>query len=146
MIEQLRIKRVGVIDPAAIKNNASFTVHEIDTLGWRYCDIVVYIGATDIALSALKVQESDVSGSGQADVPGMDFSVSPATLPAATDDNHIFAFHVNMLGGRKRYLTLVATMGSGSTGGFVTAWADLSRGEAVPGSVTARGLTQELFS
>jgi hypothetical protein len=82
--------------------------------------------------------------SGAADVDGADFSVSPATLPAATDDNKLYAIHVN-LNGRKRYLDLSMTGGDGTAGTYASAVAVLSRASEAPASATARGYAQELI-
>ncbi len=100
----------------------------VDTAGYSYAIIVVQLGATDIALTNLRLQESDVSGSGYADIPGTVYGTgtgidgATSALPTATDDNKAFAFGVNLLG-RKRYLDLIATVGDGTTGAFVTAFA-----------------------
>jgi hypothetical protein len=144
MLQALTFKRKAVVVPAAIKNNASFTVIDIDAMSAGWVTFCVLLGALDIALTALKVQESD-DDSTFTDVTGTDFSVSPATLPAATDDNNLFGVQVNMLG-RKRYLRLVATMGNGVAGGFLVAWAELHRNQGQPETAADRGFTQELFA
>ena len=59
MIPAQSVKYVSVTPPAAIVDNASYTTAEIDTYGWDYAKIVCYVGATDIAMTALKVQEAD---------------------------------------------------------------------------------------
>lgn len=137
-------KFVMVTAPAAIIDNASLTTTEIDTQGFDYAEIMVIIGATDIALTALKVQESDTSGSGHADVTGLvygtsaDISGSTSSLPGATDDNKCFLFEVD-LRKRKRYLDVVATVGDGTAGAFVTVVARLSRRDEALQSASARG-------
>lgn len=142
-------KLVSITPPAAIVDNNSFTTAEVDTLGYDYCTIYVYLGAVDIAMTALKVQESDTTGSGHADVTGLVFgtstgvSGSASTLPSATDDNKFFAFEID-LRGRKRFLDLVATIGEGSTGGFLTAWAVLERADEMLKTAAARGCSQIL--
>ena len=70
-------------------------------------------------------------------------AVGAAALPTATDDNKIFAFEID-LRGRKRFLDLVATVGDGTLGGFACAWAELSRLETMPDSVTERGVAAVL--
>lgn len=133
MDEIQRAKFVQVVAPAAIVDNASFTTNEIDTLDYDYATIVFNLGATDIAMTALKVQESDTSGSGFADVGGLDMDGdtdldgSAAELPSATDDGSVVVFQVD-LRGRKRYLDLVATAGDGSTGTYGSAVAILTKG------------------
>jgi thiamine monophosphate kinase len=129
-------KFVNVTPPAAIVDNASYTTNEIDTIGYDHCTILVSLGATDIAMAALKVQESDVSGSGFADITGATFASS---LPSATDDNKIFAFYID-LRGRKRYLDMVATAGDGTAGTFASAVAVLSRANQLFTDATNRGL------
>lgn len=133
MDEIQRAKFVQVIAPAAIVDDASFTTNAIDTAGYDYATIVFNLGATDIAMAALKVQESDASGSGYTDIDGLDangdttIDGDAAALPSATDDNNVIVFQVD-LRGRKRYLDLVATAGNGSTGTYGSAIAILTKG------------------
>jgi uncharacterized protein involved in type VI secretion and phage assembly len=143
-------KIVGITPPAAIVDNASYTTTTIDTLGYGYATIVAYLGATDIAMTALKVQESDDSGmSGAADVTGLVVGTSlnisgvASALPSATDDNKFMIFEVS-LQGRKRYLDLVATAGDGSAGTFLTAFAILSQPVIAPATIAARGADEIL--
>ena len=137
-------KWLQVIAPAAIVDNGSFTTNEIDTLGWDYAEIVFSIGATDIAMAALKVQESDTSGSGFVDIDGLDMSGDTdldggtAALPSATDDNKLVMFQID-LRGRKRYLDLVATAGNGTNGTFASAECRLSRGAEWPSTMAEFG-------
>lgn len=117
----------SITPPQAIVNNASWTTGEIDTLGFDYIQIYVYLGAVDAALTALAVTESDTSGSNHSNVTGLvygtstDISGSTSTLPSATSDNNCFLFEIDMRG-RRRYLDLTATIASGATGGFLCAW------------------------
>jgi hypothetical protein len=123
-------------------DNASLTTASIDTAGYEYLEVFVYLGATDIAMTALKLQESDTDGS-YGDVTGLVYGTSAgisgttSTLPSATDDNKCFKFEVD-LRGRKRYFDLVATCGDGTAGTFVTAFALLSRGSDHPVSASER--------
>lgn len=145
MIQSQALKLVGITPPATIVDNASYTTTAVDTVGFAHCKIVIYLGATDIAMAALKVQESDASDmSGAVDISGADFSVSPATLPSSTDDNKFVAVDID-LRGRKRYLDLVATAGDGSTGTYLAAFAILSRASETPSTATERGFAQELY-
>ena len=149
MIPTQITKTVSITPPGAIVDDTSYTTAAVDTKGWEYATIYVYLGATDIAMAALKVQESD-DNSAYSDVTGLVYGTSTnsagstSTLPSATDDNKFFAFHVD-LKGRKRYLDLVATAGNGAAGTYLTAWAVLSRGKEFPNSATERGLSQELM-
>ncbi len=140
MIHQQNVKLLNITPPAARVNNASLTANEIDAKGFDYLTVTLYLGDTDIALTVMKLQESDTSGSGFADVSGGAFS----SLPAATDDNKFYRFFVP-LQGRKRYLKPVITVGNGSTGAFAAIWAELSRTEQAPDSATERGLGGQLF-
>lgn len=136
-------KIVSVTPPAAIYDNTSPTTASIDTQGWDYLQVFVYLGATDIAMAALKLQESDTDGS-YADVTGLVYGTSTgingsaSTLPSATDDNKFFLFEVD-LRGRKRYFDLVATAGDGTAGTYFAAWAVLSRGKDFPVTAAERG-------
>lgn len=144
MIETQNMKIVAVTPPGAIVDNAALTTASIDTLGYDYADIFVHFGAMDIAMVALKLQEADAD-TGYADITGGDFSVSPATLPSATADNTFLAWHVNLAGGRKRFLDVVATGGDGSAGTYCTIFAVLTRARNVPNTAAKRGFGQELF-
>ena len=138
-------KFVSITPPAAIVDNASYTTTAVDTKGYAYLRVFAYLGATDIAMTALKLQDSDDSGmSGAADITGLVYGTSSnvagstSALPAATDDNKCFVFEVD-LRGRKRYIDLVATAGDGSTGTYLAAFALLSRAGDVPVSASERG-------
>ena len=136
-------KFVSVTPPAAIVDDGSYTCASVDTLGYSYARIFGYLGATDIAMAALKLQESD-DDSSYADVTGLVYGTSSgvagatSAVPSGGDDNKCFAFEVDMRG-RKRYLKLVATAGNGSTGTYLTAFALLSRAADGPVTKTERG-------
>jgi hypothetical protein len=140
------VKVVNVTPPAAIVDNASFATTTIDTLGFNKAAIYFQLGATDIAMTALKVQESDDSGmSGAADITGAVYGASGApALPTATDDNKIFGFFID-LKGRKRYLDVVATAGDGSTGTFGACIAELYNGNVTSDDATERGLAANVI-
>jgi hypothetical protein len=138
-------KFVPITPPGAIVDNASLTTATIDTAGFAYLRVMVVLGATDIAMTALKLQESDNSGmSGAADITGLIYGTSAgiagttSALPTADDDDKCFTFEVD-LRGRKRYIDLVATVGNGSAGTYITAFALLSRASDCPVSASERG-------
>ena len=138
-------RKISVITPpAAIIDNASLTTAYVDTLGYTFAQIYVYIGATDIALTALKVQECDTSDGSYSDISGTVFGTAEdiagdtSALPSATDDDTVFLIELD-LRGRKRFLDLVATVGDGSAGAYVCAWAELSRPSDTPQTATERG-------
>lgn len=137
------VKVVKVTQPAAIVDNAAFTTATIDSKGFRKMLIVVALGALDIAIAAMKLTNSDDSGmSGATDVSGADFSVSPLTLPAATDDNKLYGIHVDCRG-KKRYYDLSLTGGDGTSGTFADVTVILFDPEEGPASATERGFAQE---
>ncbi len=141
-------KIVLLTPPAAIVDNAAFTTATLDTLGFNYVEIFVAFGALDIAVAALKVQESDDSGmSGAADITGTvagtdaNDTGSTSTLPSATADNTVFKFEIDKRG-RKRYFDVSFTGGDGTAGTFAVVWAMLSRGEQDPTTAAQKGCAQ----
>jgi hypothetical protein len=146
MIHAQDVKYVSVTPPAAIVDNAPYPTAEIDRIGYDYATIIVYLGATDIAMSALTVTESDTSGSGHGNVTGLiygtstDIDGSTSSLPSATDDNGFFIFEID-LRGRKRYLDVTATAGDGSAGTFATILCILSRAGIGNDSIADSGAT-----
>jgi hypothetical protein len=142
MIYATQSKSINVAPPGALVNGASVTCTAVDRSGFDYAFFRVVLGSTDAALTALKLQESD-DNSSWSDIAGLDYSVSPATLPTASDDNHIFGFDVD-LRGRKRYLKPVITVASGSNGAYMAVVAELSRAEETPHDAASRGLTATL--
>ena len=119
-MESLQGAKKGICVLPQVLDNATATSYVIDTAGVDYVNIDVVIGATDIALTTLKVQESDTKTdattlSSGADITGLVYGANGSTLPSATDDNKIFSFEINTQG-RKRYLQLIAVAGNGTTG------------------------------
>jgi hypothetical protein len=144
-MQQLEAQKfVAITPPGAIVDDNPFTTAAIDTLGFDELLIVVFFGALDIVLAALKLQESDDSGmSGAVDISGADLSVAAnGVLPPATADNTFIAFHVRCGGQRKRYIDLVMTGGNGSVGTYAAAFALLGKGKSVPTTATQRGAGQ----
>jgi hypothetical protein len=134
-------KYVAAIKPAAILDNTSATATVVDTTGYDYATVIVQLGATDIAVTALKLQASSTSGGTYADITGATFDggsgMGGATLalPSATDDGQTCVFQVDMRG-KEPFLKLVATFGDGTSGGFIAAVAVLSRGKIAPTTST----------
>ena len=140
------VKVVNFCPPGAIVDNADFTTTAIDTAGFGKCAVFFSLGATDIAMGALKLQQSDDSGmSGAADITGAVYGASGApALPSATDDNKVYAFHVS-LQGKKRYLDLVATAGNGSTGTYASGIAVLYNGTDFDPTATDQNVGGALY-
>ena len=134
-------KYVAAIKPAAILDNTSATATVVDTTGCDYATIIVQLGATDIAITALKLQASSTSGGTYADITGATFDggsgMGGATLalPSATDDGQTCVFQVDMRG-KNPFLKVVATFGDGTSGGYIAAVAVLSRGKIAPTTST----------
>lgn len=149
MSNRLDWKLVSITPPAVISDNATLTTAEIDTAGWEHLDIIVYLGATDIAMAALAVTESDTAGSNHSNVTGLVWGTSTnidgstSALPSANDDNLFQVAQID-LRGRKRYIDVTATTGDGSAGSYVTILGRLSRGEVTPTSISEAGCNEIL--
>lgn len=142
MNELQQSKFVAAIKPGALLDNNTATAEVIDTRGYEYCTIAVALGATDIAMTALKVQSCATSGGSYADITGATFNggsgMGGATLalPSSTDDGQVCVFQID-LRGKDPFLKVVATFGDGTVGGYVAAVAILSRASISP--VTSTG-------
>jgi hypothetical protein len=123
---------------ASVAANATHS-HEIDTLGFKYATIdVVYspfTAATAAYASVCKVQESDASGSGQADVTGLSITAGAGATTGASV-GAVARFNVD-LRGRKRYLTVVTSPGNTVA---VVSNARLSKGEEHAVTATETGV------
>lgn len=88
--------------------------HEIDTIGTEYASIdVVFSNFTAAAANyatVLKLQQSDVSGSGQTDLSGFTVAAGAGRTTGVGLNGAVCRFNVD-LRGTKRYLTVVATPG-----------------------------------
>jgi hypothetical protein len=136
------LKFVNATPPAAIVDNGAFTANAIDTKDYDEAVLVASLGATDIALAALKLQECDTEGGTYEDVAGADFSVSPLALPGAGDDSKLVGVFVDLIG-RKRYLKLAATAGDGTAGTYLSVLAILGRAKQAPDTAADRGLVAQ---
>lgn len=149
MIHAQNVKYVYCVPPQAIKDNASWTTAELDCKGWDYLEVIALVGATDIAMAALSVTESDTSGSGHADVTGLVWGTSSnidgsnSALPSATDDNTFQVAQID-LRKRKRYIDVTATAGDGTAGTYATIIYRLSRGEIGPNTMAEMGCNEVL--
>jgi hypothetical protein len=140
---------VSITPPAAILDNTSPTTAEIDTLGWSYMTIIVYLGATDIAMTALSVTHSDTAGSGHSAITGLVWGTSTnidgttSALPSATDDNLFQVAQIDLIG-KRRYIDVTATIGDGAAGGFITIMGILSRPQVSPTTASEAGANEIL--
>jgi hypothetical protein len=89
--------------------------HEIDTKGFNYATIdVVYspfTAATGAYASVCKVQEHDVTATGQTDVTGLAVTAGAGTTTGSGNVGAVARFNVD-LRGRKRFLTVVTSPGN----------------------------------
>lgn len=136
-IDLQNCKIVRMIDPIDT-TGATATDTEVDTIGWDYLTVIAVTGNVAANMTALKLQESDASGSGEADISGAAFS-NPA---ASGGDNTRRVCHID-LRKRKRYISTVATGGAGAT--LISVIGILSRGEKTPTSATERGVDEQLI-
>lgn len=141
MINSLNHKFVVFKSPAAIADNTTIVTTPVDASGFDYLDIQVVLGALDIDSVTLKLRETD-DGSTWNDIDGANFLTAK---PTATSDNLVYAFHVNLVNGRKKIIDVVFTVGDGATGTFVTIVGQLSRGKINPSDAAGRGYAAELF-
>lgn len=148
-MESLQGVKKGICVLPQVLDNATATSYVIDTAGVDYVNIDVVIGTTDVALTALKVQESDVATDSTtldtgADITGLVYGASGApALPTGTDDNKIFSFEINTQG-RKRYLQLVAVAGNGTTGVAIAAHYNANKVANQPLTNASKGIAAAL--
>lgn len=98
---------------ASVAANATHS-HEIDTAGYKYATIDViyspFTAATAAFASVCKVQEHDVTGTGQTDVTGLSITAGAGSTTGAAV-GAVARFNVD-LRGRKRYLTVTTSPGN----------------------------------
>lgn len=142
MITAQNSRIVKVLAPISVAGGATATCTEIDTLNLgvaydylKVCIMSGLVGANGVA--TLKLQESETSGSGGADITGAAW-----TALVDADDGIIVACNLNLLG-RKRYITLVLTNGA-TNASVLAAWGELSRAGQAPNTATLRGFQEEL--
>ncbi len=144
MHPMLSTKVSAMVFPTAITDDGSATTTEIDTKGWDFLSVYVYVGTTDVAMAALAVTESDTSGSGHSNITGAvwgtatDIDGNTTALPSATDDNKFEVAHID-LRGRKRYVDVTATAGDGTAGTWIYGFYILSKGASGPNSSSEMG-------
>lgn len=154
-MESLTHAKKGLSILPQVVKNATVTSYVIDTAGCDFVNIDVVIGFTDVAMTTLKVQESDVKSSDTAltsgtDVTGLVFGTSvtgdtgvTSALPSATDDNKIFSFEINTQG-RKRYLQLIAVAGNGTTGVAIASHFNAGKLSSQPLTAAGKGVASYL--
>lgn len=141
------LRLAGMVMPQAIKDNAEFvgsdgsTPLDVDTapngVKFNSAMVVVLLGASDIAIAAMKVYTSD-DDSTYAEY--LDFDTD-GTLPSATGDNQFYAFDLD-LRKTKRYLRILLTAGNGTAGTYAVAFTILGDPTELPSTDAERGLAE----
>jgi len=128
------------LPPQSVAGGATVTL-EIDTLECAYLTICLQTGTIGAnGVGTIKLQESDVSGSGQVDIA----SSAMTALVTSTNNNEIDVWGVNLRGQRKRYITVTATNGA-TNASLLGILAILSLRHQVTTDVTSRGIIQEVL-
>jgi len=136
------VKFCNLIPPGVIKDDASHVTMVVDCLDWQYATAVLALGASDIAMADIDIQESDdnssfseVAATDFTDNTQLDMDGTALALPDANADNTLRVIHMD-LRKRKRYLKMTSTAGNGSVGTYASAIMILSRGRTLPNSST----------
>jgi hypothetical protein len=141
MIHSQNDRVIGDLSAAAVGSTATSTL-VIDTLGYDHASITVMraSNASTAFANALKVEESDASGSGYSDVTGLvlgavnGFTV-PAISAAGTAVTSVVKLDVDTKA-RKRYLRVAYTPGASAN---IAITGRLSRAETSPENASQAG-------
>jgi hypothetical protein len=137
----LNEETIIAIAPVSL-NNASGTPIEVDLSRAYGVTYELTVGATTGAISVFKVQSAPTAGGSLTDITG----ATLATLPGATDDNKVYAIHIDM---RDRNIDLFhkVVLTEDNTGtGIYGVNARLWRKDESGGSATSRGYAAEVFA
>jgi len=124
-ITRLTTSRKPILHIAETKNNGNPTVigGSVDRAGWDQATFLIGVGATDATVDA-KVQEDDDPAMGSAE----DIAGAAISQIAADGDNSEVVIEVDLSkAGRKRYIRLLVTVGSGADGAALAVWCLLSK-------------------
>ena len=109
--------------PISVQDASLTVTNQIDTLGRSGGELLVVVQfgviASSATVTALKLQESDATGSGFADVTGCvlgtsnlaDGSGASVAFAGANEDASSVVFHVPLTESRKRFFQVVVTCG-----------------------------------
>ena len=156
MIDLQNVKKVIALAPITVADPiTSAGVTSIDTLGYDYAVIDLMIGATNGAVSTLKVLQSDTSLNAadwhNATDVVVDFNANATTgvvtdvtgnslsYPTNNSDNTIHTIEID-LRGKKRYLA-IDVIGTANSDYGIAAMATLGRAKEALGTATAKGAT-----
>lgn len=139
MIHTQYTKYARCLEPVSVAGGGTATTQEVDTRGFDYAKWVVFAGAVGAnGVTTVKMQETDTSGSGHADIPGAAF-----TAMVDADDNVFLVCHID-LQSRKRFLKPVIVNGA-TNASLLSSWVELTRPDESPDNITERGVAQQLF-
>ena len=137
-----RAKFFNAIPPGVIKDDAAFVSNVIDKQVVVPNDakgvlFAVLLGATDIAMAALKVMQSSVKTNATT-LGGTPVAVKDtAAKPGALDDNGVALIYVPMDSWTEQFLQVQATAGDGTAGTYLATLAIVDE----PGVVDVSDLT-----
>lgn len=140
-------KFVSLTPPAAIVDDATLTVAELDTLNFDWCLYVLWLGATDVDVTSALLTEADVSATSHATITGTVFGTATnidgdtSVVPQDDEDNGFFVWSLD-LRNRMRYIDATIVIGDGTAGTFATVFAILGRGDEVPTTMAEMGAVQ----
>jgi hypothetical protein len=133
-------KVLATLPTAAVGATATSTL-TIDRLGFDHVSIAALraSNASTVFASVLKVEESDVSGSGYSDVTALvGGGTGGFTIPAVADTDAASIVKIDIdARAKKRYLRVSMTPGASATLSIV---ASLSKAEESPTSVAEKGV------
>lgn len=132
-------KFANAITAGPVSSNDTAVGTYVDTLGYGYLTLIFKLGTTTVDMSAIKLQESDTTGS-FVDITGAALTAASFT---ATSDGGIGVIALPLDGTRKRYINAVFDPGAAATimdGTFI-----LTEANQTPNSDTERGVIQSVF-
>lgn len=142
MLDLQMAKFVNVLPPISVAGGATATiVNVVDTKGFRAAALKVnagLLGANGVTVIAWQ-ESHESNGANAVNIAGANH-----TALTGAQDNVMDACFINLLGNRRRYITLLLTIGS-TDACLVSADAILYRAEETPNTAAERGLLEQKF-
>jgi len=147
MREVLGNKYGLAIAPAEILDNTAATGIAIDTLGYNRLTVLFLIGASDVDVAAMGLEECATSGGSYAAITATAAAgtTGDGRLPQDDDDNKLFMISIPITPSRLRYIKPAITAGNGSAGSYICAVYILSNGTVDAITSTTRGLGGQII-
>jgi len=133
------------IAPAAIIDNAAATGVAIDTRGGDYLEIIMNLGATDVAAVSITLEASATSAGAYTAVSNSVFGTDAgiggtvSVLPTALNDGGLFGYLIDVRKLPFPFVKIIYTCGNGAAGTFISAVARLSNLERSPRTAVEAG-------